>query len=162
MDPERPAAFVHPLARSDAHLAQDFLLTKITLLCAAGAGPDEWVFELAAMDEVSAPADRAGNAFLFALTLLRYLHALTRAVPPEDPVRLPAFPAGFAEAVVAGDGAAAEELWSRGAPDVPTSLTAPRMRDVTMQALAVIDAVPRPHPVALTAYLPRPYEAGGV
>ena len=160
MDPEEPTAFVHPLARPDAHLVQDLMLTKITLLCAQGADDGEWAFELAAMEAAGAPATRGGNAFLFALTLVRYLHALTRATRPDARIRLAAFPAGFADADVDGDGRAAAAAWSRDAREIPTSLTAAPVRAMTAEALAVIRAVPLPHPAGLTAHLPRPYETG--
>ncbi|OUE20904.1 hypothetical protein BFL34_01722 [Clavibacter michiganensis] len=160
MGTEEPTAFVHPLARSDAHLVQDLMLTKITLLCAQGADDEEWAFELAAMDAAGAPATRGGNTFLFALTLVRYVHALTRATRPDARIRLRAFPAGFVDAVVAGDGREAAAVWFRGAPDIPTSLTAASLRAMTAEALTVIRDVPLPHPAGLTAHLPRPYETG--
>ncbi|MFS4506157.1 hypothetical protein ACMA46_07960 [Clavibacter sp. Sh2141] len=135
MEPDRSASFVHPLARLDAHLVQDFMLTKITLLCAQDADLDEWRFELAAMDDASAPDTRSGNTFLFALTLLRYLHALTCATTPDAAPDLLTFPPGFLDAVTSGDGPQAAAIWYQDALGSSTSMRAPRLWEMAAEYL---------------------------
>lgn len=161
--------FVHPLARADEHLIQDFMLTKIALLLARGADSAEWLFELEAMDEHSEGGASDEHAFLFVYTAARYFVAVTRAdstaFSPLDATvgASPAYFGEFTAAVAANDTVQARALWVAepfGANETGAehTLSTPVIRRIAFTFLDRL-AVSEPDFVASTVadFLPDPY-----
>ncbi|TFB63069.1 hypothetical protein E3N86_05465 [Cryobacterium sp. Hz7] len=156
--------FVHPLARTDQHLIQDFMLTKIALLLARHAERSEWIFEMRAMDEKAREGSSGGPAFLFVYTVARYYIAVTRTQPeaPADTGRLgkprSTFVDDFTDAVAANDPQRALSLWVTSPFSVKTGVAAPATQEL---AFGFIDRLTDSEP-AVTAnnvadFLPDPF-----
>lgn len=154
--------FIHPLAREDEHLIQDFMLTKIALLVARHADDQEWLFELQAMDDQS--ESRGGSAFLFVYTVARYYVAGSRlnvglGEDEFEPVNdSDAFYGEFAQAVASNDCEKALRLWRSSPHSSQVALAAPPIRRITA---VYLEAVAGPDTEAIASkvadHLPAPY-----
>jgi hypothetical protein len=156
--------FVHPLARADEHLIQDFMLTKVAILLARRADSAEWQFELDAMDEQSEGGASDEHAFLFVYTAARYYVAVTRAdaaalfsVDTADAAS-PAFFGAFTAAVAANDTVSARALWSAAPFSAEHTVATPAIHRIAFTFLDRL-AVSEPDFVASTVadFLPDPY-----
>jgi hypothetical protein len=110
----------HPLSQSDIELVQDLFLTKIVMLRSGSAEADEWRFELAELERLSADTWASRNAFLFDYTAARLISADAAARSHEVATALSGTPssvAAFVGAVAAGDATAARAVWT-GSPAV--------------------------------------------
>jgi len=132
----------HPLARGDLRLAQDFLFTKISLLCTRDADLQEWAFEMRSLNGLCPPPDRPQQAFLFAYTLARYWSAhRTRSLPPSGSKELSPFTASFVDAVEHEREDVAKQVWFAG-DESDRGLTGVRAWNFTAEL--VVDARDRP------------------
>ncbi len=158
--------FIHPLARTDQHLIQDFMLTKITLLLARHAEHAEWEFELTAMDDKSRERSSQGHAFLFIYTVARYYVAVTRAHaefntsetgPDRDEST---FLGDFIDAVASNDPTRALTRWFSTDFSAETDIAAPAIRQLAFDLLDRL-TVPAPDFIAsdVADFLPDPYES---
>ena len=158
--------FIHPLARTDQHLIQDFMLTKITLLLARHAEHAEWEFELTAMDDKSREGSSQGHAFLFIYTIARYYVAVTRAhAESNDSETGPdrddsTFFGDFIDAVASNDPKRALTRWFSTDFSAETNVAAPAIRHLAFEFLDRL-TVPAPDFIASDAadFLPDPYES---
>jgi len=156
--------FVHPLARADEHLIQDFMLTKIALMLARRADSDEWLFELEVMDEQSQGGASDEHAFLFVYTAARYFVAVTRAdatafIPLDvSDAASPSYFGEFTAAVAANDAARARALWVAEPFGTEHALAATVVRRIAFTFLDRL-AVSEPDFVAssVAEFLPDPY-----
>ncbi|TFC30280.1 hypothetical protein E3O53_10175 [Cryobacterium sp. TMT2-18-3] len=156
--------FVHPLARTDQHLIQDFMLTKIALLLARHAEREEWVFEMRAMDEKAREGSSGGPAFLFVYTVARYYIAVT-CTQSEAPVDTgsfgkprPTFVDDFTGAVAANDSQRALSLWMTSPFSLETSVAASATQQL---AFGFIDRLTVPETELIASnvadFLPDPF-----
>lgn len=158
--------FVHPLARTDQHLIQDFMLTKITLLLARHAEHAEWEFELKAMDDKSREGSSQGRSFLFIYTVVRYYVAVTRAHAESNssetgPARDEStFFGDFIDAVASNDPKRALTRWFSTDFSAETNVAAPAIRHLAFEFLDRL-TVPAPGFIAsdVADFLPDPYES---
>ena len=157
--------FIHPLARTDQHLIQDFMLTKITLLLARHAEHAEWEFELTAMDDKSREGSSQGHAFLFIYTVARYYVAVTRAhaessTSETSPDRDESpFSGDFIDAVASNDPKRAMTRWSSTDISAETDIAAPAIRQLAFEFLDRL-TMPASDFIAsdVADFLPDPYE----
>lgn len=160
--------FVHPLARSDQHLIQDFMLTKIVLLLAREADEAEWVFEMKAMDDKASGSDSRDNVFLFIYTVTRYYIGVLRAQAEGSDAaeRMPAltpFLSTFTHAVATHASQHALELWTLSPFGLEATVAAPTIQRLTFEFLRPLN-IPAADPAASNAadFLPYPYRPDAV
>lgn len=158
--------FVHPLARTDQHLIQDFMLTKITLLLARHAEHSEWEFELTAMDEKTREGSSQGHAFLFIYTVARYYVAVTRAHAESNTSETgpdrddSTFFGDFIDAVASNDPKRALARWFSTEISAETDIAAPAIRQLAFEFLDRL-TMPASDFIAsdVADFLPDPYES---
>ncbi len=158
--------FVHPLARTDQHLIQDFMLTKITLLLARHAEHAEWEFELRAMDGKSREGSSQGHAFLFIYTVARYYVAVTRAYAESNTSEAGSdrdestFFGDFIDAVASNDPKRALTRWFSTEISAETDIAAPAIRQLAFEFLDRL-TMPASDFIAsdVADFLPDPYES---
>lgn len=155
--------FVHPLARSDQHLIQDFMLTKIVLLLARKADEAEWVFEMKAMDDRASGSDTRGNPFLFIYTVTRYYIGVSRAHAEmsgtaEMVSALTPFLANFRDAVAADASQHALAVWTMSPFGLEADVAAPTIQRLAFEFLRQL-SIPAADLVASSVadFLPWPY-----
>jgi hypothetical protein len=163
-----PHPFVHPLARGDLHLTQEFMLTEVALLLARDADDAEWTFELELMDTNSGEDLRRMNAFLFIYTVARYSIAAAHAQPsvPQG-ILLEAgartlFLNRFLTAVGDDDASGASSLWEESSLRDETCLSTPAIRSVLTDLLSAFSVVAAEGAAPNVAdHLPAPYSDPG-
>ncbi|MEX1080012.1 MAG: hypothetical protein WED09_12995 [Homoserinimonas sp.] len=157
--------FVHPLARDDQHLIQDFMLTKIALLLARHAADNEWLFEMQAMDNQSKEGHGRGHPFLFIYTLARYyvaagrLHSDAAGGTEFEPVQsADSFYSDFADAVASNDCQKALDLWEASPLATHSEIAEPPIREMAAAYLRQV-IVPETELIAARTadYLPDPF-----
>lgn len=158
--------FIHPLARTDQHLIQDFMLTKITLLLARHAEHAEWEFELTAMDDKSREGSSQGHAFLFIYTVARYYVAVTRAHADSNTSETgpdrdeSTFFGDFIDAVASNNPKRALTRWFSTEIGAETDIAAPAIRQLACEFLDRL-TISAPDFIAsdVADFLPDPYES---
>lgn len=160
--------FVHPLARNDRYLIQEFMLTKIILLVARDADESEWAFELELMDTNLGDARGREHIFLFAYTVARYCLAVAHAQPIEVDHNSTTTGAGspfvneFLVAVDAGAFIRALSLWETSGFSSETDVSAPVIRRLTFELLRVPAAISsQGFATSFADFLPAPYSGQG-
>ena len=156
--------FIHPLARDDQHLIQDFILTKIALLLSQHAEQGEWEFEMAAMDEKASEGGSRSNAFFFVYTVARYRVALTRARSAAATDTEPdlhedsTFRWDFIHAVAHNDANRALELWLASPFSLETAISSPSVQRLIFPLLdAFSENTPTLLSTNLADFLPDPF-----
>lgn len=157
--------FIHPLARDDQHLIQDFMLTKIALLLAQHAERSAWEFEMAAMDDQASAAPSGPHTFLFIYTVARYRVALLRAQSSdlnesELATNDAPFMADFTKAIAHNDAALALNLWMKSPFSVEATISSPAVQRL---AFGLVEPVTVGSPTLLSTnladFLPDPFTA---
>lgn len=155
--------FIHPLARDDQHLIQDFMLTKIALLLAQHSERGEWEFEMSAMDDHANAAPSGRHTFLFIYTIVRYRVALLRAQSSDRSegdlaASEASFTAAFTDAVAHDDTALALELWIASPFSVETTISSPAVQRLAFGLLEpVTEGSPTLLSINLADFLPDPF-----
>jgi hypothetical protein len=160
--------FVHPLARSDQHLIQDFMLTKIVLLLAREADEAEWIFEMKSMDEKASGSETRENVFLFVYTVTRHHIAALRANAERSDAAervstVAPFLANFRDAVAANAPQHAHALWTPSAFGLESHVASPAIQRLAFEFLR-LPSVPGADVVASSVadFLPDAYRSGAV
>lgn len=158
--------FVHPLARNDHNLIQEFMLTKIILLASRNVSETEWAFELEAMDAQLGSERRPIHVFLFFYTVARYSVAIAHSQASElqqSSISTNAdarFLDAFLGAVDAADSALALALWHSAGLGTESSVFAPAISRLTFELMRVPSTVSSQGMAAKFAeHLPDPYAA---
>jgi hypothetical protein len=162
--------FVHPLARDDEHLIQDFMLTKVALLLSRNARPEEWAFEMVLMDSSARDAKRGDHPFLFLYTVVRYCLAITHAdaaarggaheISVASSLGATPFLADFAAAVFFDDSRCAFSLWAASPLATGTNVSSVAIQRVVFDLLGRVARLTElPHATSAADFLPDPYSS---